>query len=228
MLTIKPLPLSIGSGAANTLGHVMRAQADRMKGMPERDRHLPERMQIPLRQSTRRQLIPLRSRHHIFAQHVTSHPLRADAIEHCLHLPVVSVIAPRRQPCPPRASISSMVRPSEPLGSSAPSRLRPVTYTVAPASPSPSAIPFPTPRLAPVTTATRPSSAPHPSSLRQRGVLHRNSFAPSSQRLVPRRAHSERSSQSRTARIARGALRRASSCAEIRPAAKSRSSSQSE
>src|SRR4030095_13509280 len=36
--------------------------------------------------------------------------------------------------------------------------VRPVTYTVAPASPSPRAIPFPTPRLAPVTTATFPLS----------------------------------------------------------------------
>src|ERR1700692_3529263 len=49
---------------------------------------------------------------------------------------------------------------SEPRGSSELSRLRAVTYTVAPASPNPSAMPLPTPRLAPVTTATFPSSAP--------------------------------------------------------------------
>src|SRR5215475_15536170 len=36
------------------------------------------------------------------------------------------------------------------------SGVRPVMYTTAPASMSPRAIPFPTPRLAPVTSATRP------------------------------------------------------------------------
>src|SRR5262252_5357964 len=36
--------------------------------------------------------------------------------------------------------------------------LRPVQYTVAPASPSIRAIPRPAPRVAPATTATRPSS----------------------------------------------------------------------
>src|SRR4028119_1984832 len=36
-------------------------------------------------------------------------------------------------------------------------RLRPVMYTVAPASPSPIAIPLPMPRVAPVTNVTLPS-----------------------------------------------------------------------
>src|SRR2546425_10909694 len=40
----------------------------------------------------------------------------------------------------------------------APATERPVRYTVAPASPWPIAMPLPTPRLAPVTTAIQPSS----------------------------------------------------------------------
>ena len=43
-------------------------------------------------------------------------------------------------------------------GFAPPRRVRPVAYTVAPASPSASAIPRPAPRLAPATTATFPSS----------------------------------------------------------------------
>jgi hypothetical protein len=39
-----------------------------------------------------------------------------------------------------------------------PRAVRPVTYTVAPAPPSASAMPRPAPRLAPVTTATLPFS----------------------------------------------------------------------
>src|SRR3954452_7661920 len=58
-------------------------------------------------------------------------------------------------PRPPLALTSSAV--SSTVRSSAPCAReeRPLTKTVAPHSPSTSAMPFPTPRLAPVTTATR-------------------------------------------------------------------------
>src|SRR4051812_29178047 len=60
-------------------------------------------------------------------------------------------------PLPPRAVTASAVSSTVPgrlsvVGLSF--TLRPVTYTVAPRSPSVSAIPRPAPRLAPVTTAT--------------------------------------------------------------------------
>ena len=57
-------------------------------------------------------------------------------------------------PWPPRRSISSAVARRD----SSPSRVRPVTYTRMPASPRARATPLPTPRLAPVTTATFRSS----------------------------------------------------------------------
>src|SRR4051812_7974030 len=50
--------------------------------------------------------------------------------------------------------------------------VRPVTYTVAPAAPSSVAMPFPMPRLAPVTTATWPSRG-----LLIWAILERGSFS---------------------------------------------------
>src|SRR5215510_12368662 len=66
-------------------------------------------------------------------------------------------------PLPPRAVTSSAVSSIVPCRLSvvaSPLTLRPVTYTVAPASPSASAMPRPAPRLAPVTTAILPCNDP--------------------------------------------------------------------
>src|ERR1700733_6444968 len=63
-------------------------------------------------------------------------------------------------PVPPRAVTSSAVSsivPGRPRVVGRPRTPRPVTYTVAPRSPSTSATPLPHPRLAPVTSATVPS-----------------------------------------------------------------------
>src|SRR6266508_2597514 len=66
----------------------------------------------------------------------------------------------KAMPVPPRAVTSSAVSsivPGRPSVVGCPRTLRPVTYTVAPCSPSTHAMPFPPPRLAPVTSATFPS-----------------------------------------------------------------------
>jgi hypothetical protein len=67
--------------------------------------------------------------------HVEPALLGADAVDERLDPGVVRVVAWAATPTPPRDAISSTVRLSGPLES----RLRAVTYTVAPASPSPSA-----------------------------------------------------------------------------------------
>jgi hypothetical protein len=64
-----------------------------------------------------------------------------DAVKCAVNLLIVAVIARDGLPLPARYAISLTVRP--------------VMYTVKPASQSSMAIPFPMPRLAPVTTATR-------------------------------------------------------------------------
>src|SRR6516162_2593533 len=61
-------------------------------------------------------------------------------------------------PLPPAAVISSAVSSAVPGSAPGVLRVRAVTYTVAPASPSPMAVPLPSPRLAPVTRATLPAS----------------------------------------------------------------------
>ena len=64
-------------------------------------------------------------------------------------------------PRPPSASTSRAVASRLPGSAASPSfNVRPVAYTVAPAAPSSSAQPLPMLRLAPVTIATCPSSAP--------------------------------------------------------------------
>src|SRR5262245_8087850 len=64
-------------------------------------------------------------------------------------------------PVPPRAvtisAVSSIVSGRFPLAG-LPRTLRPLQYTIAPASPSEQAMPRPAPRVAPATTATFPSS----------------------------------------------------------------------
>src|SRR5271166_3388290 len=56
-----------------------------------------------------------------------------------------------------RSAVSSMVS-GRPYGERLPRTLRPVQYTIAPASPKARAIPRPAPRVAPATTATCPVS----------------------------------------------------------------------
>ena len=64
-------------------------------------------------------------------------------------------------PVPPRNSISAAVSPTVPANGCVPAEaVRPVTYTVAPCSARARAMPLPIPRLAPVTTATRPVNEP--------------------------------------------------------------------
>src|SRR5688572_828289 len=53
------------------------------------------------------------------------------------------------------SAVSSIVS-GRPYGEGLPRTLRPVQYTIAPASPSARAMPRPAPRVAPATTATRP------------------------------------------------------------------------
>src|SRR5215475_4744887 len=55
------------------------------------------------------------------------------------------------------SAVSSIVS-GRPYGDGLPRTLRPVQYTMAPASASPRAMPRPAPRVAPATTATRPAS----------------------------------------------------------------------
>src|SRR5690349_5878301 len=89
-------------------------------------------------------------------------------------------------PSPPSSSIIAAVSPTVP-GSGPPSPVvRPVTYTVAPAAPSSSAMPLPMPRLAPVTTAILPTSGP--GSERIGIVLHGlgNGMAVEHRRVLPR------------------------------------------
>src|SRR4051794_4309424 len=87
-------------------------------------------------------------------------------------------------PRPPRALTSSAVSSTVAVAfARACARVdRPVTYTVAPQSPSASATPRPTPRLAPVTTATRPrrsgpAQVTGPSAM-ERGLLLRRGERP--------------------------------------------------
>src|SRR5437588_6680542 len=62
-------------------------------------------------------------------------------------------------PCPPAAVTSSAVSSivsGRPRAAGRPRELRPVQYTIAPASPSATAIPRPAPRVAPATSAILP------------------------------------------------------------------------
>ena len=61
-------------------------------------------------------------------------------------------------PVPPRISTSAAVSPTVPANGCVPAGRSPVTYTVAPCSAKARAMPLPIPRLAPVTTATRPAN----------------------------------------------------------------------
>ena len=97
-------------------------------------------------------------------EHVEAALPRRDAREERLDLPRRrgGRSAPRCR-APPAASTSAAVAPTVPGSARVAllARVRPVTYTVAPAAPSSSAQPFPIPRLAPVTIATRPASGLH-------------------------------------------------------------------
>ena len=82
--------------------------------------------------------------------------LVADTLEQMAHLLVVGVVAGDSNAiaaCLGHGLGGALHRSTERMVLP-PSLLRPVTYTVAPAAPRAMAIPFPTPRLAPVTTAT--------------------------------------------------------------------------
>src|SRR3954469_20896683 len=62
--------------------------------------------------------------------------------------------------CPPASAIMaavSLIVSGRLYGEGRPLTLRPVQYTVAPASPSARAMPRPAPRVAPATSATRPA-----------------------------------------------------------------------